>query len=63
MTKPFTGEPTEEEMALRTYTAHITCTNCGADDNITISKGVPVKDALLGKVCKNCECGCLEKGA
>jgi len=64
MANPFTGERTKEDDAIRTYVVHIICTNCGVDDNITISKGVPVKDALLTAVCSTCECGgCLERSS
>ena len=61
MPNPFTGERSKEDNEIPTYSVYITCTNCGADSNITIRKTVSVRDAVASMPCKNCECCCLEK--
>jgi len=39
------------------YYIDMLCTNCGQNNRLVISKGVPVKDFLKeGKECHNCGC-------
>jgi hypothetical protein len=54
-TKPFSKEIIAETDAT-TYSAHIVCGNCGADDNAKIKKGILIKDAIMYLPCKSCGC-------